>query len=95
MNKTSGTTLNNAKVRRIMNSAPDGNNMGHLRARRLTLDNFPEICGTPMYSSGEGAPSVPPEVPFQEYYDITNKKFYKAQGELPDTPTTANWIAIN
>ena len=70
-------------------------NMGHLRARRLTLDNFPEICGTPMYSSGEGAPSVPPEVPFQEYYDITNKKFYKAQGELPDTPTTANWIAIN
>lgn len=70
-------------------------NMGHLRARRLTLDNFPEICGTPMYSSGEGAPSVPPEVPFQEYYDITNKKFYKAQGELPDTPTTASWIAIN
>ena len=70
-------------------------NMGHLRARRLTLDNFPEICGTPMYSSGEGAPSVPPEVPFQEYYDITNKKFYKAQGELSDTPTTANWIAIN
>ena len=70
-------------------------NMGHLRARRLTLDNFPEICGTPMYSSGEGAPSVPPEVPFQEYYDITNNKFYKAQGELPDTPTTANWIAIN
>ena len=70
-------------------------NMGHLRARRLTLDNFPEICGTPMYSAGEGAPSVPPEVPFQEYYDITNKKFYKAQGELPDTPTTANWIAIN
>lgn len=70
-------------------------NMGHLRARRLTLDNFPEICGAPMYSSGEGAPSVPPEVPFQEYYDITNKKFYKAQGELPDTPTTANWIAIN
>lgn len=70
-------------------------NMGHLRARRLTLDNFPEICGTPMYSSGEGAPSVPPEVPFQEYYDVTNKKFYKAQGELPDTPTTANWIAIN
>ena len=70
-------------------------NMGCLRARRLTLDNFPEICGTPMYSSGEGAPSVPPEVPFQEYYDITNKKFYKAQGELPDTPTTANWIAIN
>ena len=70
-------------------------NMGHLRARRLTLDNFPEICGTPMHSSGEGAPSVPPEVPFQEYYDITNKKFYKAQGELPDTPTTANWIAIN
>ena len=70
-------------------------NMGYLRARRLTLDNFPEICGTPMYSSGEGAPSVPPEVPFQEYYDITSKKFYKAQGELPDTPTTANWIAIN
>lgn len=70
-------------------------NMGRLRARRLTLDNFPEICDTPMYSSGEGAPSVPPEVPFQEYYDITNKKFYKAQGELPDTPTTANWIAIN
>lgn len=70
-------------------------NMGHLRARRLTLDNFPEICGAPMYSSGEGAPSVPPEVSFQEYYDITNKKFYKAQGELPDTPTTANWIAIN
>lgn len=70
-------------------------NMGYLRARRLTLDNFPELCGTPMYSSGEGAPSVPPEVPFQEYYDITNKKFYKAQGELPDTPTTANWIAIN
>lgn len=70
-------------------------NMGHLRARRLTLDNFPEICGTPMYSFGEGAPSVPPEVPFQEYYDITNKKFYKAQGELPDTPTTASWIAIN
>lgn len=70
-------------------------NMGHLRARRLTLDNFPEICGAPMCSSGEGAPSVPPEVPFQEYYDITNKKFYKAQGELPDTPTTTNWIAIN
>lgn len=70
-------------------------NMGYLRARRLTLDNFPEICGAPMYSSGEGAPSVPPEIPFQEYYDITNKKFYKAQGELPDTPTTANWIAIN
>lgn len=81
-----------AKVRGL-GSAVD--NMGYLRARRLTLDNFPELCGTPMYSSGEGAPSVPPEVPFQEYYDTTNKKFYKAQGELPDTPTTTNWIAIN
>ena len=80
---------------KVMGLGSAVDNMGHLRARRLTLDNFPEICGTPMYSSGEGAPSVPPEVPFQEYYDVTNKKFYKAQGELPDTPTTANWIAIN
>ena len=80
---------------KVMGLGSAVDNMGYLRARRLTLDNFPEICGTPMYSSGEGAPSVPPEVPFQEYYDVTNKKFYKAQGELPDTPTTANWIAIN
>ena len=80
---------------KVMGLGSVADNMGHLRARRLTLDNFPELCGTPMYSSGEGAPSVPPEVPFQEYYDTTNKKFYKAQGELPDTPTTANWIAIN
>ena len=70
-------------------------NMGHLRARRLTLDNFPEICGTPMCSAGEGAPSAPPEVPFQEYYDSSNNKFYKAKGVLPDTPTTADWVAIN
>ena len=80
---------------KVMSLGSVVDNMGHLRARRLALDNFPEICGAPMYSSGEGAPSVPPKVPFQEYYDITNKKFYKAQGELPDTPTTANWIAIN
>ena len=70
-------------------------NMGHLRARRLTLDNFPEICGTPMCSSGEGAPAAPPTVPFQEYYDSSNNKFYKAKGVLPDTPTTADWVAIN
>ena len=80
---------------KVMSLGSVVDNMGHLRARRLTLDNFPEICGTPMCSAGEGAPSAPPEVPFQEYYDITNNKFYKAQGELPDTPTTANWIAIN
>ena len=70
-------------------------NMGYLRARRLTLDNFPEICGTPMCSSGEGAPAAPPTVPFQEYYDSSNNKFYKAKGVLPDTPTTADWVAIN
>ena len=70
-------------------------NMGYLRARRLTLDNFPEICGTPMCSAGEGAPSAPPEVPFQEYYDSSNNKFYKAKGVLPDTPSTADWVAIN
>ena len=78
---------------RALGSVAD--NMGYLRARRLTLDNFPEICGTPVCSAGEGAPADPPTVPFQEYYDSSNNKFYKAKGVLPDTPTAADWVAIN
>lgn len=70
-------------------------NMGYLKAERLSLDSFIELCGTPMYSSGSGAPATPPEVPFQEYYNTENQKFYKAKGVLADAPTTGDWIAIN
>ena len=68
---------------------------GHLKVELLDMADLPLICGEKMYLTGDGAPSEPPISPFQEYYDAENKKFYKAQGELPDTPTTANWIALN
>lgn len=70
-------------------------NAGHLKADVLDIANLPKVCGEDMYLTGEGAPSAPPTVPFQEYYDSENLKFYKAKGVLPDSPTTGDWVAIN
>lgn len=70
-------------------------NAGNMKMENLDIANFPKICGTVMYSTGEGAPAVPPAVPFQEYYDIEGNKFYKAKGALGDNPTVGDWIAIN
>lgn len=70
-------------------------NSGHLKVDALDIANLPKVCGEEMYLTGEGAPSAPPTVPFQEYYDSENSKFYKAKGVLPDSPTTGDWIAIN
>lgn len=68
---------------------------GHLKVELLDMADLPLVCGEKMCMTGEGAPADPPTVPFQEYYDSENKKFYKAQGNLPNSPTTANWIALN
>lgn len=70
-------------------------NAGHLKADVLDMANLPKVCGEDMYLAGEGAPAAPPTVPFQEYYDSENLKFYKAKGVLPDSPTTGDWVAIN
>ena len=70
-------------------------NAGHLKADIIDSANLPKVCGEDMYLTGEGAPAAPPTVPFQEYYDSENLKFYKAKGVLPDSPTTGDWVAIN
>lgn len=68
---------------------------GYLRADMLDMADLPKVCGEEMYMTGEGAPSAPPRVPFQEYYDIDNRKFYKAKGSLPDNPSVSDWVALN
>ena len=68
---------------------------GHLKVELLDMADLPLVCGEKMYISGEGAPASPPTVPFQEYYDSTNLKFYKAKGVLPDIPTVGDWLALN
>lgn len=68
---------------------------GHLKVDVLDMANLPKVCGEEMFVTGDGAPANPPTVPFQEFYDNTNKKFYKAKGVLSDTPTTGDWIALN
>lgn len=68
---------------------------GYLRVDTLDIADLPMVCGEMMYMSGNGAPSAPPRVPFQEYYDIDGKKFYKAKGSLPDNPSVSDWIAMN
>lgn len=68
---------------------------GHLKVELLDMADLPLVCGEKMYSTGEGAPTSPPTVPFQEYYDSTNLKFYKAKGVLPDSPTVGDWLALN
>lgn len=68
---------------------------GHLKVDVLDMADLPLVCGERMYLTGSGAPATPPTVPFQEYFDTENGKFYKAKGELPDSPTTADWVAIN
>ena len=68
---------------------------GHLKVDVLDMADLPLVCGERMYLTGSGAPATPPTVPFQEYFDTENGKFYKAKGELPDSPTTADWTAIN
>ena len=70
-------------------------NAGHLKADVLDIANLPKVCGEDMYLTGEGAPASPPTVPFQEYYDSSNNKFYRAKGVLPDTPSTGDWVALN
>lgn len=70
-------------------------NTGHLKADILDIANLPKVCGEDMYLTGEGAPAAPPTVPFQEYYDSSNNKFYRAKGVLPDTPSTGDWVALN
>ena len=70
-------------------------NAGHLKADVLDMANLPKVCGEDMYLTGEGAPAAPPTVPFQEYYDSSNNKFYRAKGVLPDTPSTGDWVALN
>lgn len=70
-------------------------NAGHLKADVLDIANLPKVCGEDMYLTGEGAPAAPPTVPFQEYYDSSNNKFYRAKGVLPDTPSTGDWVALN
>ena len=68
---------------------------GHLKVDVLDMADLPLVCGERMYLTGSGAPATPPTVPFQEYFDTENGKFYKAKGVLPDSPTTADWVAIN
>lgn len=68
---------------------------GHLKVDVLDMADLPLVCGERMYQTGSGAPATPPTVPFQEYFDTENGKFYKAKGVLPDSPTTADWVAIN
>ena len=70
-------------------------NTGHLKADVLDMANLPKVCGEDMYLTGEGAPAAPPTVPFQEYYDSSSNKFYRAKGVLPDTPSTGDWVALN
>ena len=70
-------------------------NAGHLKADVLDIANLPKVCGEDMYLTGENAPAVPPTVPFQEYYDSSNNKFYRAKGVLSATPTTGDWVALN
>lgn len=70
-------------------------NAGYLKVEMLDMADLPMVCGEKMYITGTGAPSVPPTVPFQEYYDTAGKKFYKARAGLPDTPTVSDWIALN
>ena len=70
-------------------------NAGHLKVETLDMADLPLVCGERMHLTGEGAPAGPPTVPFQEYYDGENMKFYKAKGVLPDTPTVGDWVAIN
>lgn len=70
-------------------------NAGHLKADVVDMANLPKVCGEDMYLTGEGAPAAPPTVPFQEYWDSENLKFYKAKGVLPDTPTVGDWTALN
>lgn len=70
-------------------------NAGHLKVEMLDMADLPLVCGEKMHITGAGAPSVPPTVPFQEYYDGSNNKFYRAKGVLPDTPTVSDWIALN
>ena len=70
-------------------------NAGHLKADVIDSANLPKVCGEDMYLTGEGAPAAPPTVPFQEYYDSSNNKFYRAKGVLPDTPSTGDWVALN
>lgn len=70
-------------------------NAGHQKVEMLDMADLPLVCGEKMYITGAGAPSVPPTVPFQEYYDGSNDKFYRAKGVLPDTPTVSDWIALN
>ena len=70
-------------------------NAGHLKADILDIANLPKVCGEDMYLTGEGAPAAPPTVPFQEYYDSSNNKFYRAKGVLPDTPSIGDWVALN
>ena len=66
---------------------------GHLKVDVLDMADLPLVCGERMYLTGSGAPATPPTVPFQEYFNTENGKFYKAKGELPDSPTTADWVA--
>ena len=68
---------------------------GHLKVDVLDMADLPLVCGERMYLTGSGAPATPPTVPFQEYFDSENGKVYKAKGVLPDSPTTADWVAIN
>ena len=70
-------------------------NAGYLHAEVVDMANLPKVCGEDMYLTGEGAPAAPPTVPFQEYWDSSDNKFYKAKGVLPDTPTVGDWVAVN
>lgn len=68
---------------------------GHLKVELLDMADLPLVCGEKMYMTGSGAPSVPPTVPFQEYYDQESGITYKAKGVLPDTPTVSDWKPLN
>ncbi len=70
-------------------------NAGHLKVDMLDMADLPLICGERMYMTGEGAPANPPTSPFQEYYDVTGQKFYKAKGELSTYPAVSDWVALN
>ena len=70
-------------------------NAGHLKADVLDIANLPKVCGEDMYLTGEGVPDIPPTVPYQEYYDSSNNKFYRAKGVLSAIPTTGDWVALN
>lgn len=67
-------------------------NLGETSAKCIDSEDLPKVCGTPLVTEGDGAPTAAPMFVGQRYHDNTGKKVYEA---FSVTNNVSDWVLLN